>query len=216
MKMAYVVKGVMAIWIAFFAASVQAQSQQNGFPNQAAYDVVESVTDELLRQVVGKRELYKEDNELFFADVDELLSSIIDFKRIARRVMAKHYKKAEPEQRDAFEIVFKRSLLKVYAKALLDYNNERIEILPPTTKKKVSPKRQRVDIEFFNAGGKKFPISYSMFLNKQSQWKMENVVVNGVNIGLTYRNQFARLMKENKNDVGLAIVGWSSDFESAK
>lgn len=216
MKMAYVMKGVVVALIAFFATMVHAQSQQNEFPNQAAYDLVESTTGQLLNQVTGKRELYTADNELFFADVDGLLSSIIDFKRIARRVMAKHYKKAEPAQREAFERVFKRSLLKVYAKALLDYNNERIEILPPSGKKKINPKRQRIDIEFFSAAGKKFPISYSMYLNKEKQWKMENVIVNGVNIGLTYRNQFARLMNENKNDVGLAVAGWSSDFESAE
>lgn len=216
MKMTYIVKSVTVALIAFFTSIVQAQPQQDGFPNQAAYDVVESTTGQLLDQVTDKRELYSADNEVFFTDVDGLLSSIIDFKRIARRVMAKHYKKAEPEQREAFERVFKRSLLKVYAKALLDYNNERIVILPPSGKKKVNPKRQRIDIEFFSAAGKKFPISYSMYLNKEKQWKMENVVVNGVNIGLTYRNQFARLMNENKNDVGLAVAGWSSDFESSE
>jgi len=215
MKMAYVVKYWVISLLTLFAATVQAQSQSQAdeFPNQAAFDVVQVATDSLLEQVTGKRELYMDDTELFFADVDELLSSVIDFKRIARRVMAKHYKKAEPGQQQAFEGVFKRSLLKVYATALLDYNNEKIVILPPSSKKKVRPKRQRVDIEFYNAGGQKFPITYSMYLNKQSQWKMENVIVNGINIGLTYRNQFARLMKVNQNDIDQVVASWSSDLE---
>jgi phospholipid transport system substrate-binding protein len=216
MKMTYMVKSVLVALAAFFAAIVQAQPTQDAFLNQAAYDVVESATSQLISQVTGKRDLYTADNELFYADVDDLLSSIIDFKRIARRVMGKHYKKAAPAQREAFEHVFKRSLLKVYAKALLDYNNERIVILPPTGKKTVNPKRQRVDIDFFSAAGKKFPISYSMYLNKEKQWKMENVVVSGVNIGLTYRNQFARLMSENKNDVGLAVASWTLGFEAGQ
>jgi len=216
MKMGYVVKGLVVTLIAFFAAMVQAQPQVDEFPNQAAFDVVQTATDSLLEQVAGKRELYMDDKELFFTDVDELLSSVIDFKRIARRVMAKHYKKAEPEQQEAFEVVFKRSLLKVYATALLDYNNERIVILPPLAKKKVSPKRQRVDIEFYSANGQKYPITYSMYLNKQSEWKMENVIVNGVNIGLTYRNQFAHLMKANQNDVDLVVAGWTSNVETGE
>ena len=82
--------------------------------------------------------------------------------------------------------------------------------------RKLILKRQRVDIEFFSAGGQKFPISYSMYLNKQGEWKMENVVVNGVNIGLTYRNQFARLMKDNGNDIDLVVSGWSSDLENGE
>jgi phospholipid transport system substrate-binding protein len=216
MKMAYIMKSVVFVLVAFFAAIVQAHAKQDDFLNQAAYDVVESTTDLLIKQVTDKRELYRADNELFFADVDVLLSSIIDFKRIAQRVMAKHYKKADPVQRETFECVFKQSLLKVYAKALLDYNNERVVVLPPSDKKKVNPKQQRVDIEFFSGAGRKFPISYSMYLNKEKQWKMENIVVNGINIGLTYRNQFARLMTENKNDVGMAVAEWSSNFESSE
>jgi len=216
MKMGYVGKVLISALMMCCAVVAQAQVEQQVFANQAAYDVVQTATDNLVEQITGKRELYREDTELFYADVDSMLSAVIDFKRIARRVMAKHYKKAEPGQQGAFEAVFKRSLLKVYATALLEYNNEKIVILPPMGNKKANPKRQRVDIEFFSANGQKFPITYSMYLNKQGEWKMENVVVNGVNIGLTYRNQFARLMKVNKNDFDQVIAGWTSDVESGE
>lgn len=192
----------------------QAGFAQAEVQNQAAFDTVQIATDELILKITEKREIYQQDTELFFADVDNLLSSVIDFKRIARRVMAKHYKKAEPEQHDAFLDAFKRSLLKVYAKALLEYKNERIVILPPRESSKSSAKKQRVDIELYNSGGKKYPITYSMYLNKENQWKMENVIVNGVNIGLTYRNQFARLMKVNSNDIDLVIAGWTSNVNT--
>ena len=206
-------KTLLALFLICFTSFTQAQDVTEEFVNQAAYDTVQQATDQLIEQITSKREIYLEDTEQFFADVDGLLSEVIDFKRIARRVMAKHYKKAEPDQQAEFVDVFKRSLLKVYAKALLEYNNEKIEILPPRTSTKVRPNRQRVDIEFFSNDGQMFPISYSMYLNKQGEWKMENVVVNGVNIGLTYRNQFARLMKVHGNDVDLVISGWTSDLE---
>lgn len=187
---------------------------QVDIPNQAAFDIVRSTTDTLLAQITENRDIYQQDTEVFFADVDGLLSTIIDYKRIARRVMAKYYKRAEPAQQDAFRVVFKRSLMKVYAKALLEYKNERIVILPPSKNKKASTKKQRVDIELYNAAGKKYPITYSMYLDKQQHWKMENVIVNGVNIGLTYRNQFARLMKVNQNDIDLVIANWTSDINA--
>lgn len=212
--MGYVVKALTGLLFVCLAYGVQARQQD--YPNQAAYDVVQTATDNLIKQITGKRELYLEDTELFFADVDEMLSAVIDFKRIARRVMAKHYKKADPEQQRAFEVAFKRSLMKVYAKALLEYNNERIEILPPLNTDKADGRRQRVDIEFFSDGGRKIPVSYSMYLDKDKQWKMENVVVNGVNIGLTYRNQFARSMKVNQNDIDQVIANWTSDVEATE
>lgn len=207
-------KTLMGVMLIFLANLVQADDASE-FPNQAAYDTVQQATDELLEAITGKREIYRQDNDLFFAEIDGMLSEVVDFERIARRVMAKHYKKASPEQQADFLEVFKLSLLKVYAKALLDYDNEKIIVLPPSANKKVHPRRQRVDIEFFSNGGQKFPVSYSMYLNKQGEWKMENVVVNGVNIGLTYRNQFARLMKVNGNDVDLVVSSWTSDLEES-
>lgn len=194
----------------FVASGAVAQDEPNG-SNQAAFDTVQTATDELLTLVTQNREVYLQDTELFFSDVEQLLSSVVDFKRIARRVMAKHYKKAEPEQQQAFLDAFKLSLLKVYAKALLEYDNEKIIVLPPHASEKSHDKKQRVDIELYSSDGKKYPITYSMYLDKENQWKMENVIVNGVNIGLTYRNQFARLMKDNSNDIDLVIAGWTSD-----
>ena len=199
--------------LVFFVQAASAQTEP-GVQNQAAFDTVQVATDELIKKITENRELYQQDAELFFADVDVLLSSVIDFKRIARRVMAKHYKKAVPDQQVAFLGVFKRSLLKVYAKALLEYENERIVILPPRKSKRTSAKKQRVDIELYNAGGQKYPITYSMYRDQQDQWKMENVIVNGVNIGLTYRNQFAHLRRVNQNDIDLVIAGWTSDVNS--
>lgn len=204
---------VIVFGLTLFMQSIFVQAETEA-QNQAAFDTVQVATDELIQKITENRDLYQQDTELFFTDIDNLLSSVIDFQRIARRVMAKHYKKAEPAQHEAFLDAFKRSLLKVYAKALLEYNNERIVILPPRESSSSSNKKQRVDIELYNSGGQKYPITYSMYLNTENQWKMENVIVNGVNIGLTYRNQFARLMKDNSNDIDLVIAGWTSDVDA--
>lgn len=201
---------VVTIW--WMAAAAMAVAT----PNQAAYDVVESTTDQLLQRIVEKREVYLEDNQLFFTEVQDLLDPVIDFKRIARRVMAKYYKKATVDQREKFEQVFKQSLLKIYAKGLLEFDNQEVVVLAPSSKRKVNPKKQKVDIEVLSEAGNKYPISYSMYLDKGNAWKMENVIVNGINIGLTYRNQFARLMKVNKNDIDLVITDWTSDVSSGQ
>ncbi len=194
--------GLLALcWAAMAPASV---------PNQQAFDIVASTQDEVLKQILENREQYLEDLDLYFAEIERLLGPRMDFKRIARRVMAKHYKKASAEQRDRFAAVFKDSLMQLYSKGLLEYENQRIVVLPPKTPKKPNPKKQKVDVELYTDSGNKFPISYSMFLTKDAEWKIENVIVNGINIGLTYRNQFARLMKVNKNDIDLVITEWSS------
>lgn len=183
-------------------------------PNQEAFDLVQSTTDQLLAQIVDKRAVYLQDTQVFFTDMLVLLDPVIDFERIARRVMAKHYKAATRDQREKFVDVFKDSLLKIYAKGLLEFDNQKVVILDPPTNSANSDAKQKVDIEVRDQQGAVFPISYSMYLDKSKQWKMENVIVNGINIGLTYRNQFARLMKANKNDIDLVITDWTSKVDT--
>lgn len=200
--------GVLFLWWMLAASAMAA------VPNQPAYDLVQSTTDQLLKRIVEKREQYQQDDQLFFEEIMDLLEPVIDFKRISRRVMAKYYKKATIDQREKFAQVFRQSLLNIYAKGLLEFDDQEVIVLEPSAKGSGNPKKQKVDIEVIDKQGAKYPISYSMYLNKSNEWKMENVIVNGINIGLTYRNQFARLMKLNKNDIDLVITDWSSQVNA--
>ena len=40
-------------------------------------------------------------------------------------------------------------------------------------------------------------------------WQVRNLIFDGVNLGLTYRNQFSQLMRETENDADLAIARWT-------
>lgn len=200
--------GGILIWWSAAAVSAMAPA-----PNQAAFELVQTTTDELLQRIVAKREIYIQDNQIF-DEIQDLLDPVIDFERIARRVMAKYYKSATVDQREKFVEVFKESLLKIYAKGLLEFDNQKVVVLDPPKNAEKRGDKQKVDIEVRDQGGAIFPISYSMYLDKTNAWKMENVIVNGINIGLTYRNQFSRLMKENKNDIDLVITDWTSKVNS--
>jgi phospholipid transport system substrate-binding protein len=39
-----------------------------------------------------------------------------------------------------------------------------------------------------------------------------NVIVNGINLGLTFRNQFDQAMRDNSRDYDAVIDGWSPDL----
>ncbi len=197
-----------------FLATLMITTSVFASPNQAAIDLVQTTTDRVFSSITEKREIFRQDDQLFYKEIDELLSPVVDFERIARRVMAKYYRQASAGQREEFIKVFKQSLLKLYAKGLLDIGNEKIVILPPARGGNPDSKKQIVDVEIISANGNKFPITYSMFMNGSNQWKMENVIVNGINIGLTYRNQFSHLMEEKNNDIDQVIAGWTSKVTS--
>jgi len=177
--------------------------------NEAAYQVVDVATKELLDKIEANRDQYQEDVEVFYADLDQVLAPYIDYKRIARRIMGKYYKQASQDQREAFVIAVKDSLKKVYAKGLLAQSGYRVEILPLKPSK--NNRTQKVNVKIHTASGNVIPIQYSMFKSKKQQqrWMMENVIVQGYNIGITYRGVFARLMKSNKKDIDLVIADWA-------
>lgn len=206
--LAHFLGGVLIWWSAMAVSAMVPATNQN------ASDLVQKTTDQLLERIVAKREIYKQDNQVFFDEIQDLLNPVIDFERIARRVMAKHYKKATIDQREKFVGVFKESLLKIYAKGLLEFEDQKVVVLDSPKTSSNNDAKQKVDIEVRDQNGAIFPISYSMYLDKNKVWRMENVIINGINIGLTYRNQFARLMKENKNDIDLVITDWTSKVNS--
>ena len=54
---------------------------------------------------------------------------------------------------------------------------------------------------------KVYPAIYDMYLNDLGEWKLINIIINGVNLGLTFRNQFYSLMKK-ENDLDKVIGKW--------
>ena len=120
--------------------------------------------------------------------------------------MGKHYKVSPPSQRDRFSEAFRTSLLNTYSKTLIEFKDERIKVLPPKNIDE-STNKVKVHIEIITST-KVYPGVYSMYLDKNNEWKIINIVVNGINLGLTFRSQFYSLMEKNNNDISTVIDKW--------
>lgn len=181
----------------------------------APHQVVQKATREVLDRIVKERPTFKKDPDHLYVIVEENLVPYVDFDRIAKRVMAKHFQKATPEQRVRFGQVFKTSLIRAYGSALADYNDQKFTVLPPG-KGDVEPARATVNMEVTLRDGTVYPLSYSMYLNDAGAWKLENLVLNGINLGLTYRNNFAEMVQQYGGDIDKVIANWSSKVEAEK
>jgi phospholipid transport system substrate-binding protein len=53
-------------------------------------------------------------------------------------------------------------------------------------------------------------VSYTLVRNRAGQWKMINVVLNGVNLGKTFRGQFSQAMQQH-GDIDKVIANWSAE-----
>ncbi|MGR6873497.1 MlaC/ttg2D family ABC transporter substrate-binding protein [Pseudomonas sp. HK3] len=183
---------------------------------QQAHRLIAERIDKLLAEIQSSKQTKTLSDEQKIALVDHKLGEIVDFKRIARRVMAKHFKRATKEQRQRFLIVFKSSLLNTYAKGLWEFNNYKVNVLP-LKEGKQTQRNTQVGIEVITSGGQVFPVTQSLFYDhKENKWMVQNVIINGINMGLLFRDQFSRLVAQSNGNIDLAISGWTSEVSNDK
>ena len=173
---------------------------------ESSSEYVEKIHEDIVLVVRAKQGIYEENPEEFIKAISFALQPLVDFKRISRNVMGRYYKDANKEQIEKFNKVFKASLLETYSKTLAEFKDE--EILVSSEVKK-SPKgtREKVSLQIVTST-KIYPAVYDMYRNKQGQWKLINIVINGVNLGLTFRNQFYSLMEKEGNNLDVVIERW--------
>ncbi|HLT15036.1 MAG TPA: ABC transporter substrate-binding protein [Marinobacter sp.] len=174
---------------------------------------VDENSQKLVQKLNEEKGLYDKDPEAFYTSMDEALDNFVDFRRIAARVMGRYARQASPEQRDEFVEKFKRSLFESYAKALVTAENFEIDVLEAVIMPD-NADRASVQLEVISASGNRYPVTYSMYRNGEGRWLMENVIVEGVNIGLAFRDRFAQEMEESRGQVQVVIDGWSDSVKS--
>ncbi len=194
-----------------WAVPANAEAEQTVATKDAsARTVVNASSSALLALIEESRPWAKSEPERFYAEVESILAPAVDFRMFARNVMWKHYATATPAQRKRFAESFKWSLVRTYALALTEFNGGEVKVLPADRPSK-RPDRDRVKMEIRTDAGEVYPLIYSMRQGKDGQWRVFNVVVNGVNMGLTFRSQFDAAMQDNQyaGDVDQVIDAWT-------
>ncbi len=180
----------------------------------AAHEVVQQTTSQLLEDLQANKAQYRSDPAAFYGALERILGPVVDVEGIARGVMTVRYsRQATDEQMLRFQESFKQSLMQFYGNALLEYNNQDIRVLPAGGQQ--DPQRTAVNMEITDGNGTLYPLSYTMVLQDGS-WKMRNVIINGINIGKLFRDQFAQSMQNHRNDLDKVIDTWSDTVARAR
>ncbi|MFN2361578.1 MAG: phospholipid-binding protein MlaC [Marinobacter sp.] len=174
---------------------------------------VDENTQRLVDKLHEEKGLYEEDPQAFYKSMDDELKDFVDFRRIAARVMGRYARQTSPEQRDEFVEKFKRSLFDSYAQALVSADDFTIEVKDATINPN-NDKRASVRMEVISASGNPYPVTYSMYQTDGGRWMMENVIVEGINIGLAFRDRFSQEMEKNGGEIQAVIDDWSDAVES--
>ena len=185
----------------------------NAAPGQSAHDLIQDTTNRMLADLQANKEKYKQDPQDFYAALNNIVGPVVDAEGISKSIMTvKYSRKATPAQMQRFQENFKRGLFQFYGNALLEYNNQGITVDPA---KDESGDRTSVNMTVKGSNGAIYPVQYT--LEKISgEWKLRNVIINGINIGKLFRDQFADAMQRNGNDLDKTIDGWAGEVAKAK
>lgn len=178
-----------------------------------AHDVVEQTTNQLLGDLKANKAAYKQSPQSFYEALDRILGPVVDSDGISRSIMTVKYSRgASDAQMQRFADNFKRSLMQFYGNALLEYDNQGIRVLPA---KPEGDGRASVGMEVTDSKGTVYPVSYTM-VQLNGQWMLRNVIINGINVGKLFRDQFADAMQRNGNNLDKTIDGWADVVAKAK
>ena len=169
---------------------------------------IDSNAQSMVQVIVNNQDLFESDPDLFKKKIKDIFEPMVDFRRVSASVMGKeNYLKSSTEQRSEFIEVFKNSLLDTYASTLAQWGDQKIvtNFTNKTTFEKIEDVNQDLLTE-----SNSYPITYKVRKSGEG-WKIINIIVNGVNLGLTFRNQFRALAEEFDGDIDKVILNWTSD-----
>ncbi len=172
---------------------------------ETPHELIEDVT-EVLFDVVQEYDNDSMDTESYYDRIQSLLEPVVDFEFIAKAVMGSHRSDASDEQVESFVQVFKRGLVTTYAKGIANYVDSEISIRPPSEDVK-DKRRVSVDQEVTHEGST-YRLSYTMAQNRSGEWKLINLVLDGVNLGRSFRSQFGQAAKKYDGDIDKVINNW--------
>tara|TARA_B100000287_G_scaffold368970_1_gene365558 strand:+ start:3440 stop:4090 length:651 start_codon:yes stop_codon:yes gene_type:complete len=194
--------------------------QSNLFSESNPHKFIDLQAQKMVSIIRNNQELYEEDPQLFKDKINVVFEPMVDFRRVGASVMGKkYYLAASKSQRIEFIESFRTSLLDTYSSTLAQWGDQRIVTIFPAVS--IGPDASNIDFSEFKktedvqqeliTATNIYPITYKVRKDKDGKWLIINIIVNGVNLGLTFRNQFQALGKEHNGNIDEIIKHWTSN-----
>ena len=173
---------------------------------------VDTTSQKIVAQINDGRARFEEDPGVLYGQMGAALDTLVDFETFSRGIMGKYYKGTTDDQRTEFQRTLRVFIIEIYTKALVKFKSKTIQVIPL---KKAPTSKATVSMNVTTQDNKNFKLTYSM-AKKESLWQVRNIIVDGINMGLTYRSQFDSMMISNGNDVDAVIDNWGSSTDDEK
>lgn len=173
---------ILALWVIILAVPSYA-----GAPT----DAMKATIDEVLR-IVREHEL-KQPNKA--AERRQMLERVVearfDYQEMSRRALGAPWNTLSDQEKQEFVGLFRTLLTNSYADKIETYSGEGVQYLNERTEKEYAEVRTKV-----LSGKTEIPLDYRL-ISKVNDWRVYDVVVDGISLVNNYRGQFAKIIRSS-------------------
>lgn len=177
--------------VALFAFPLEVSA---GTPQQTIQAQVKKVLDVLRDPALTVKEAKE-------AKIWSVFDDIFDYTELSKRTLSRNWKKLNGDQKKEFEDLFRKLLGNVYMDRILAYKDEKVLFHKESM---LSDNKAEVQSKILT-GTKEIPMYYRM-IAKNDQWKVYDVIIEGVSMVKNYRSQFNNILTKKPPEELLKIL----------
>jgi len=180
--------------LTLFISPLQAKA---GLPLDTIKEHVNSVLD-VLRDPALQSEANKEAKE---QKIESIANQMFDYVALSRLTLGLSWKEFSKEQQKEFVSLYRSILKKAYMDKILAYTDEKVVF---DKEMMLSENKAEVQTRIITKSAD-IPISYRVYL-KNGQWRVYDVIVEGISLVQNYRTQFREILANNPPEEVLKIL----------
>ncbi|ARB90847.1 phospholipid-binding protein MlaC [Legionella longbeachae] len=160
--------------------------------------MLEETANNIIATLKENKSSLKSNPNIIYKAVETHLLPIVDVVGMSRSVLGRQaWTKATNSQRAQFSKAFTRLVIRTYSSPLAQYADESVQFLP--LRGSLNSRFIRVNSIIVRTEGQNIPLSYSL-VDKNGQWKIYDISVEGVSLLQSFRSQFAQALQNSSID----------------
>jgi len=123
--------------------------------------------------------------------IRQIIFEAFDFQEMAREVLGAQWGKLTPQQREEFTELFGNLFERSYTRLVLRFLGERSTTYGTES---IQQERATVTTTLTSQRDARLPVDYQLIQHGE-QWKIYDVVIDGVSLAMNYRAQFSKILR---------------------
>ena len=157
----------------------------------APTDRMKTTIDEVMRILRDKELKQPGKAEERRRQLEKVVEARFDYQEMSRRALGAPWNSLSDQEKQEFVGLFRTLLTNTYAERIETYSGEGVQYVNERTENDYAEVRTRV-----LSGKTEVPLDYRL-IHKAEDWRVYDVVVDGVSLVNNYRGQFTKILRES-------------------